>query len=341
MNNRKLQLHTGRQNTPIRRAICHLTLLLAALLVLATAWSHLASHRSLPASIAEWVLHAVHTDVTYEEEAAILTTRAAQEEPVYRIPDSISFDEEFAAQTYDGLTTYYLNSSNHSNISILYLHGGAFVNAFSTRQWRFLNALANQTDAEIIAPDYPLAPWHTYEETYTLLYDWYVPFQYGNESRIILIMGDSAGSGLALGFTQYLKEMGAALPNAVLLISPWTDLTMSNAEIADYADTDPMLDAGALLADAESWAGDTDLTDYRLSPLYGDLTNLPDVTIWAGTRELLYPDCTSLYDKLIAAGNYATLITGEGMNHDYPLLPIPEAHAAIRQMADIILDMAE
>lgn len=315
--------------------------IIAAAGVMGSAASHLVMHRSLRASLAEAALNASCGDSTYEEQAAALTALADGDEPEYQIPDGVSFDEEFAGQTYDGLTTYYLNSSNHSNISILYLHGGGYISGCSTSQWRFANILANETDAEIIVPDYPLAPWHTYEEAYDLLYDWWVPWQYGNESRILVIMGDSAGGGLALGFTEYLKEMDAALPNAVILVSPWVDLTMSNEAIADYEHVDPMLDVGSLQAAAESWAGDTTLTDYRLSPLYGDLTDLPDVTILTGTREILYPDATLLYDRLVDAGNYATLIVGDGMNHDYPLIPIPEGSAAISQIAEMVSGLAE
>lgn len=316
--------------------------IVAAVGVIGSACSHGVYHRSLPASVAEMVLDAGSSNGSYADEAAALAARAGSEDPAaYSVPDGITFDEEFAEQTFGGLTTYYLNSSNHSNISILYLHGGGYVSGCSSSQWRFANTLANETDAEIIVPDYPIAPWHTYKEAYSLLYDWWVPFQYGNESRILVIMGDSAGGGLALGFTEYLKDMDAALPNAVVLISPWVDLTMSNVEIADYEGVDPLLDVGTLQAAAEAWASDTDLTDYRLSPIYGDLTDLPDVTVLTGTREILYPDATLLYDRLVDAGNYATLITGEGMNHDYPLFPIPEGREAISQIAERITALTE
>lgn len=325
----------------IRRRITVIIGVIAAAGIAASAVSHLTTHRSLTASIVEALLRRTHTAAAYEEQHAALTLMAASTEPAHTIPDSNMFDEEFAGQTYEGLTTYYLNSSNHSNISVLYLHGGGYISECSTYQWKFVNRLADETDAEIIVPDYPLAPWHTYEETYDLLYDWYVPWQYGNESRIIVIMGDSAGGGLALGFTEYLRKMDAPLPNAVILISPWIDLSMTNPEIGDYEDEDPMLDIGTLQAAADAWAGGTALTDYRLSPIYGDLNELPDVTILTGTRELLYPDATLLYDRLLDAGNYAALIVGEGMNHDYPLLPIPEGRAAIHQIADRITSMAE
>lgn len=42
-------------------------------------------------------------------------------------------------------------------------------------------------------------------------------------------MGDSAGGGLSLGLVMYLRDAGYThlLPRAMVLMSPWVDLTMS------------------------------------------------------------------------------------------------------------------
>ncbi len=42
-------------------------------------------------------------------------------------------------------------------------------------------------------------------------------------------MGDSAGGGMALALTMYLRDEGYLdkLPRALVLMSPWVDLTMS------------------------------------------------------------------------------------------------------------------
>lgn len=321
----------------IKKKIELTILMIAILLGVAVTWSHAVYHRSLTATVFERILRAHYAykdEFSYEDYKAELEAAAERDEQAYE--DLIPFDEEFVQQTYNGLTTYYLNSSNHSNISILYLHGGGYVNQCSSWQWRLVNDLANRTDAEIITPDYPLAPWHTYEEAYELLYDWYVPWQEANASRILIIMGDSAGGGLALGFTEYLRDQGAALPRALALLSPWVDLTMSNPDIDDYEDVEPMLKVAECKAIAEIWAGDTFLTDYRLSPIYGDLTDLPDVYIITGSREILYPDAVLLYERLEAAGNWTTLVVGEGMNHDYLLFDLPEARSTRAALADWI-----
>jgi acetyl esterase/lipase len=51
--------------------------------------------------------------------------------------------------------------------------------------------------------------------------------------------------------------------------------------------------------------------------------------VFAGTRELLYPDAKLLYDRIAAAGINAEFHEGRGLNHNFPLYPTPEATRAI------------
>ena len=127
-----------------------------------------------------------------------------------------------------------------------------------------------------------------------------------------------------------------AQPDKMILLSPWLDVSMSNPEIEDYESADPMLSAYGLIEMGKCWAGDLELTDYRISPIYGDISALRNVYLFVGTREIFYPDVTLFYSMLQEQGVSAELYIGEGMNHDYPLYPIPEADDAIEQMCSII-----
>ena len=48
-----------------------------------------------------------------------------------------------------------------------------------------------------------------------------------------MISGDSAGGGLSLATLLRLRDAGAHLPRAAVLISPWVDLSCSGATIDD------------------------------------------------------------------------------------------------------------
>ena len=84
------------------------------------------------------------------------------------------------------------------------------------------------------------------------------------------------------------------------------------------------------------WAGNLDIKDYKVLPIYGDISNLKDVYLFVGIREILYLDVTKFYDKLQDNNITSKLYVGEGMNHVYPVYPIPEAKEALKQICDII-----
>jgi acetyl esterase/lipase len=56
-----------------------------------------------------------------------------------------------------------------------------------------------------------------------------------------IVMGDSAGGGLSLALVMYLRDAGYEhlLPRAMVLMSPWVDLTMSCGSWDENATTDP------------------------------------------------------------------------------------------------------
>ena len=84
------------------------------------------------------------------------------------------------------------------------------------------------------------------------------------------------------------------------------------------------------------WAGNLDLRDYRVSPIFGDISCLQNVCLFVGTREIFYPDVTDFYEMLQELGINTELVVGEGLNHVYPHYPIPEADDAFDQVCDFI-----
>ena len=129
---------------------------------------------------------------------------------------------------------------------------------------------------------------------------------------------------------------GEALPEGLILLSPWVDVSMDNPEAADLVSVEPLLHLDLMRVHGRWWAGALDVHDPRVSPLYGDMRGLPPVTLYCGTRELLCPDIRLCRDRLEAAGVEVALHIGRGLNHDYPLMPIPEAEAAFRGISAML-----
>jgi len=155
-------------------------------------------------------------------------------------------------------------------------------------------------------------------------------------NKKIILMGDSAGGGFALAFTQYLKELNIKLPFKLILISPWVDISMSNPSICEYEKIDPILSRCGLVEIGKYWAGDLDVKDYKLSPIFGNLVNIPNTLLFAGENEILYPDICLLYDKLKYNGVNCEFVVGKNMNHDYPLYPFKLCKIAREKIIEYI-----
>lgn len=238
-----------------------------------------------------------------------------RKEKPYKLP-RIKFKSNIEKMVINNSDIYRLYN-NESNKIILYLHGGSYINESSIFHLRFVDKLSYMSNIDIYYPIYPLAPNHTYKDAYLLILKLYKKLL--KENKEIILMGDSAGGGLALGFAMYLKKLNIKLPNKLVLLSPWVDITLSNPSIEEFEKNDPMLSCYGLVEYAKLWAGDLDLKDYKLSPINGDLSNLPDTLIFTGTNEILYPDLI-LFDKKLQKNKVKSeLIIGKNMNHVYPL----------------------
>ena len=78
-----------------------------------------------------------------------------------------------------------------SHIHILYLHGGAYVQSFALPHWNFMRQLVQHTGCTITAPDYPLAPDHTYRESFGMMEALYKQLMAGIKPENLVLMGDS------------------------------------------------------------------------------------------------------------------------------------------------------
>ena len=227
------------------------------------------------------------------------------------------------------------NESESTEHIVIYIHGGAYVDEITIPHIIFCDKIAKKTNSTVYAPLYPLAPNHTYNETYTIVEELY-EFVLKTE-KPITIMGDSSGGGFSAAFCEYLASEGLTQPQHLILISPWVDVSMSG-DYEDFAEIDPLYGVDGLREMGKAWAGDLDTKDYRVSPLFGEVSGLPETTIFLGSHEELYSDVTKFYNKLKDKGVEAQLIYGEEMAHVYPIYPlVPESKEALNTIVEIIL----
>ena len=215
---------------------------------------------------------------------------------------------------------------------ILYIHGGGFT-LFSARSMAGLGALVGDAAGmRVISVDYTNPPAAKYDEVQGQV-DAVLKglVARGTPLNRIAVFGDSAGGNLALRAVLNLRDEGAGMPAAVLLFSPWADLTNSGDTAITLAAADPTLSyAGFLANSALAYAGTLDLRDPRVSPLFADFTKgFPPTLIQDGTRTILLSDSVRTYRALKAAKADAQIDLYEGMWHVFQGAPAPEAATAL------------
>ena len=225
---------------------------------------------------------------------------------------------------------------NASEKHIIYLHGGAYVNSFAPQHWDFMSKLVDRLSCTITAPNYPHAPEHNVHDVFALILPLYNELANSAGSSNITIMGDSSGGGISLALAQRLREDGHDQPGHLVLLSPWLDATLSNPEIAEFDKIDPFLGVAGLKYGGEVYARDVDPKSYLVSPVYGSLRGLAPVTLFIGTRDILYPDCRKLRDQAAAEGVRLDYREYDRMVHNWMLGPMPEAKHAINEIIDTI-----
>lgn len=284
-------------------------------------------HRSTLATIAEFVIKLVYKVLNIDEKIS---------SPENKLP-KYKFKSKVITNIYEGFEVNTIFKNENIDSITIYLHGGSYTNEASYFHYRFVDNLAQSLNTKVLFIHYPLAPEHTCEDAFVLLDKIYNNI-IENTTKRIIIMGDSAGGGLALAFTQHLNNKKISQPNKIVLISPWIDISMTNKEMKEYEHIDPMLDIAELQEAANKWKGNLDIKDYEVSPLYGKMKKLNDILLFTGDREILYPDILLLNEKLKNSKVNVKLIVGKSMNHIYPLYPIKEAKNALKEIIDFIKD---
>ena len=236
--------------------------------------------------------------------------------------------------TEDG-RVFYANEDGRSGITVFYLHGGAYYMDFARAHWIFMNKLIKEADVQLIAPAYRRLPFATWRDAFDFVVPLYREYCDSHPEQKIVLMGDSAGGGLSVSLTEQFKAEGIRLPDELILMSPWVDISMDNEQIKDYIPRDPFLPISQLHICAEYWRGDLDVHDWHVSPIYGDVKGIRNVTVFVGTDEIFYPDVTKFF-SMLDDDPFSELIVGEEMNHVHPIFPIAEAVPAVQKIIQIV-----
>jgi acetyl esterase/lipase len=221
---------------------------------------------------------------------------------------------------------------------LVYTHGGAYTLFSADSTLNSSAPVAQATGLRVVSIDYSRPPDARWEEVTgqvvsvikALLAD-------GYEMGDIAIYGDSAGGALAAGSILRARDEGVGLVAAVVLWSPWSDITETGDTYTTLQDADPLLIyEGSLENAADAYAEPEDQKHPYVSPIYGDYSSgFPPTLIQVGTQEIFLSNAVRHYRALDTAGVPVTIDPYEGMWHVFQAFNwnIPEADLAREKMA--------
>lgn len=216
---------------------------------------------------------------------------------------------------------------------ILQLHGGGYMGAVRNAYYVFAG-LYNEVSHgfSVLTPDYRVAPEHPFPaalQDAVAAYQWLLDQGWFGEQ--IIVAGDSAGGGLAMALTMYLRDHNMPLPCGVIAMSPWTDVTASGESYTTNYEKDPLFgNTRESLIYLNDYAGEHDPMDPYISPLFGDFRHFPPMLIQVGSIEMLLSDSVDAAAKARSQGVKVRLSIYEGMFHVFQMayLNIPESKRA-------------
>ncbi len=225
---------------------------------------------------------------------------------------------------------------------LVYLHGGGYTFFSANSTLGAAAAVANTTGLRVISVDYTLAPLSKWTQTTSevvsviqaLLKD------QGYSLNDIAMYGDSAGGGLVAGSVLKMRDEGIGIPAAIVLWSPWTDVTGSGDSYYNLKNADPLIASDLMLKNmAAAYVNPSDQKNPYASPVYGNFSKgFPPTLIQGGTKEILLSDFIRLYQAIDQADIPVKLDIYEGMPHDFQIFlhNTTESNTSLSKMSNFL-----
>lgn len=232
-----------------------------------------------------------------------------------------------------------LETRSDENEVLVYVHGGGFTlcSAESTLHCAIL--LSYYTGKKVISIEYTLAPksdWQIVIGEVILVIDALLE----NYSMTnISFSGHSAGGSIVCGSVLKMLSLGYDKPKAILLLSPWLDLSKDYDTYEILKHQDPILNNEDFLQNSALAYAGCNLKNPFVSPIYSKHENgFPPVLIQGGVKEIFLSNFIRYYQVLDNLNIPVKLDLYEGMWHVFPTLQpeLPESIMAYKKMDNFL-----
>lgn len=221
-----------------------------------------------------------------------------------------------------------------------WIHGGGYVMQSAWDDLGRLVELGKALQVAVVTPEYRLAPEHPYPaalddcEAAALWLIERAQAEFGADR--MLIGGASAGANLAVVTMLRLRDRhgfgGFSAANLV-----FGGFAMGNRSIGSRLGGETLWPPRSHREwIAQAYAGDHDLSDPEISPLYADLHDLPRALFTIGTKDALLEDSLFMYARWVSARNQAELAVYPGGWHGFVNADVPIAKQANQRILEFI-----
>lgn len=214
----------------------------------------------------------------------------------------------------------YILSSNTiepNGKTLLYIHGGGYVIGNGLSGLVEAAYMAALSGYRIVAVDYRLAPEYKYPYAVDDVFNVYKELLKTTKASDIGVYGTSTGGALTLILAQKAKDNNVPMMKAIAALTPWSDIDKIGDSYLtnEHVDNSIVSYEGWIRSAAEVYAGNHNLKDPYLSPVYGDTTGFCPTLLVSGTRDLFLSNTVRMQQNLIEHNVENELIVYEGQSH--------------------------
>lgn len=233
-----------------------------------------------------------------------------------------AFDSTFIPTIADGVPAEWVIAPGaDTRRRVLYIHGGAFMMGSPLSHRVITTKFSKIANAAVLAIDYRLMPEN--KRMAGILdcrtaYRWILengPQGPEPASRLV-VAGDSAGGNLTLSTIAWARDQKLRAADVAIALSPATDSTFSSPSISENMASDVMLGPmfkvfSKIPRTALLWItwfnNRINPSDPLMSPVRGDLSDLPPTLVHASSVEILRDDARRYVNRAVADGSTAKL----------------------------------
>lgn len=301
-------------------------------------------HESLAGTPTPDVTPALQAPDSEQEWRELAATRdAASAAVALQLAEALSVDvreDQIAGVNVHWITPTEIDD-DHAQHLFVYVHGGAFFLNGGRAGTIEPTVMAARMNVNVVSIDYRMPPGHPSPAATDDVIAVWKELLKSHAPGSMAMGGTSAGGNITLCSVLRIKEEGLPTPGAVYAGTPTADLQMigDSRYLNDGVDRILLTFRGLGEAAVGLYAGDIDLRDPSVSPVYGDFTGFPPTYVISGTRDLLLSDAVRIHRAIRRAGSEADLHVYEGMGHgDYLfVMNAPESYEHYAELNAFLL----